>query len=161
MPLLISRFLNVRLSRRLFTTVIVVFVDGHFIPILKVTVFTSRRNRMSSPRPRRYCTPTKSGSAPVDLARVRIVIRRKVHKSTVCSCRRVDTCRSHGYTRASLSNMSISRFLDVRFLRRYFTAVILRLRSRSLYTFTRGRSKTRQQGIGDASLGSRFYVLAR
>ena len=59
-------------------------------------------------------------------ARVRIVIRREVRKSSVRSC------RSHfyrigvrGYTRASLSNMSISRFLDVRFLRRYFTALIL------------------------------------
>ena len=140
MPLLISRFLNVRLSLRLFTTVIVVFADDRFIPLPKVTVFTSRRNRMSNPQPRRYCTPTKSGSASP--TRVRIVIRREVRKSsarpcvwsrvytrsyTVCSCRRSDsyTRRHHSYTRASLSNMSISRFLDVRFLRRYFTALIL------------------------------------
>ena len=79
------------------------------------------------------------GQRTADRASVRIVIRREVRKSsvrpcgwsrvyytrsyTVCSCRRSD--RSRSYTRASLSNMSISRFLDVRFLRRCFTALIL------------------------------------
>ena len=82
------------------------------------------------------------GQRTADRARVRIVIRREVRKSsvrpcgwsrvyytrsyTVCSCRRSDSSRRpYSYTRASLSNMSISRFLDVRFLRRYFTALIL------------------------------------
>ena len=73
------------------------------------------------------------GQRTADQASVRIVIQREVRKSslhprwwsrvyytrsyTVCSCR--------SYTRASLSNMSISRFLDVRFLRRCVTALIL------------------------------------
>ena len=90
------------------------------------------------------------GQRTADRASVRIVIRREVRKSsvrpcwwsrvyytrsyTVCSCRRSDSSRSYtrsytvcscSYTRASLSNMSISRFLDVRFLRRCFTALIL------------------------------------
>ena len=71
------------------------------------------------------------GQHTADRASVRIVIRREVRKSsvrlcwwsrvyytrscTVCSCRRSDSSRV--YTRTSLSNMSISRFLDVRFLR--------------------------------------------
>ena len=81
------------------------------------------------------------GQRTADRAHVRIVIRREVRKSsvcscgrshvytrsyTVCSCRRSDSSRRpYSYTRASLSNMSISRFLDIRFLRRYFTALIL------------------------------------
>ena len=75
----------------------------------------------------------------VDRASVSIVIRREVRKSSVrlcwwsrvCytrsyTCRRSDSSpRPYSYTRASLSNMSISRFLDVRFLRRCVTALIL------------------------------------
>ena len=91
------------------------------------------------------------GQRTADQASVSIVIRREVRKSsvrlcwwsriyytrsyTVCSCRRSDSSRGYtrsytvwcscSYTRASLSNMSISRFLDVRFLRRCVTALIL------------------------------------
>ena len=59
----LSRFSDVRLSRRLFTAVIVTFADGRFIPLPKATVFMTQHNRMSSSRPRWYCAPTKSGSA--------------------------------------------------------------------------------------------------
>ena len=91
------------------------------------------------------------GQRTADRASVSIVIRREVRKSsvrmcwwsriyytrsdTVCSCRRSDSsrgytraytvCSRRSYIRASLSNMSISRFLDVRFLRRCVTALIL------------------------------------
>ena len=82
------------------------------------------------------------GQRTADRASVSIVIRREVRKSsvrlcwwsriyytrsdTVCSCRRSDSSpRPYSYTRSSLSNMSISRFLDVRFLRRCVTALIL------------------------------------
>ena len=82
------------------------------------------------------------GQRTADRASVSIVIRREVRKSSVhpcwwsriyytrsdavCSCSRSDSSpRPYSYTRASLSNMSISRFLDVRFLRRCVTALIL------------------------------------
>ena len=35
-----------------------------------------------------------------------------------------------------------------------------RLCGRSFYTFTRGSPNTAHHGVGDASFGSRFYVLA-
>ena len=74
------------------------------------------------------------GQRTADLVGVIIVIHRKVRKSTVtvCVCRNTCTCtcwrdlpRTTVYARTSLSNMSISRFLDVRLLRRLFTAVIV------------------------------------
>ena len=91
------------------------------------------------------------GQRTADRASVSIVIQREVRKSSVhlrwwsrvyytrsdavCSCSRSDSsrvytrsytvCSRRSYIRASLSNMSISRFLDVCFLRRRFTAVIL------------------------------------
>ena len=82
------------------------------------------------------------GQRSADRASVSIVIRREVRKSSVrlcwwsriyytrsdavCSCGKSDSSRRpYSYTRASLSNMSISRFLDVRFLRRCVTALIL------------------------------------
>ena len=96
----------------------------------------------------------KVGQRTADRASVSIVIRREVRKSSVrlCwwsriyytrsdavfSCGRSDSsrrpysytqshtvCSRRSYIRASLSNMSISRFLDVRFLRRCVTALIL------------------------------------
>ena len=72
------------------------------------------------------------GQRTADRASVSIVIQREVRKSSVRPCwwsrvyyTRSYTVSSCSYTRASLSNMSISRFLDVRFLRRCVTALIL------------------------------------
>ena len=63
-----------------------------------------------------------------------------------------------------LCTHAIVEYVDLSFLGRPSLASSLycsdcRLRGRPFYAFTRGRSKTCQQGIGDASFGSRFYVL--
>ena len=62
-----------------------------------------------------------------------------------------------------LCTKAIVEYVGLSFLGRLSFASLLycsesRLRGRSFYTFTRD-PKTAQHGIGDASLGGRFYVL--